>query len=436
MKKEILLIMVFFGIGAGISAQSWTALNAGLLKTAVNVEKISIVDKDVVWCVSGSTSPTHEFAVSTDGGVTFKKGTVKGMGTKQYFSDIFAISDKVAYVSVYSNPAAPGAVYKTTDGGATWTQQAPSTLFFDFNSFPNALHFWDENNGLAFGDPTSNNDDSNEIFTTNDGGTTWTQVPAANVPANTLPENGTYYNYNPLVVKDSTVWYPTVNGYLYRSDNKGQNWRRTKIDTTATIASLSFLDDKLTGIAVTNQAVPYKTIDGGETWTQMSGSANGPFPEIVSVPGTGIFVTSTASGAVRSAYSIDKGETWIKIDDVNQYYGLEFKDMNTGYAGGNPKTTGGLYKWNPGILDIKEETKLNKCQLYPNPVSGKLIIDLSRTELSSASIMLSNVQGQILKSINCTNNFSEMEINEPDGMYFITVRSANESFTTRVVVKK
>ena len=101
MKKGILLFIALFGIGAGLLAQSWTALNAGLLKTAVNIEKISIVDKNVVWCVAGSNSPTHEFAVSTDGGLTFKKGTVKGMGTKQYFSDIAAISDKVAYTECH-----------------------------------------------------------------------------------------------------------------------------------------------------------------------------------------------------------------------------------------------------------------------------------------------------------------------------------------------
>jgi hypothetical protein len=146
-------------------------------------------------------------------------------------------------------------------------------------------------------------------------------------------------------------------------------------------------------------------------------------------------VTATASGAVRSAYSIDKGETWIKIDDANQYYGLAFKDMNTGYAGGNPKTTGGIYKWNPGLLDLKEETTLNKCQMYPNPVSGKLVIDLSKTAYAAATITLSNVQGQILQTINCSNNFSEMEINEPDGMYFITVSSQEEQFTRRIVVK-
>ncbi|MFZ4544167.1 MAG: T9SS type A sorting domain-containing protein [Saprospiraceae bacterium] len=433
MKKQILLFLSVLVISTGLHAQSWTAQNAGFLKTAVNVEKISIVDKNIVWCVSGSSSPTHEFAVSTDGGATFKKGTIKEMGAKQYFSGIAAVSDKIAYVSVYANPAAAGAVLKTIDGGATWVQQGVGTVFAGASSFPNAIYFWDAMNGLVFGDPINN---VNEIYTTTDGGNTWNRTPNANIPPNENLNNGTYYNYDPLVVKGNTVWFPTVNGFLYKSTNRGLSWKKSNIDSTLQIYGISFLDDKLTGLAVASNGLMYKSTDGGDTWDIYAPIGPSPTNVLTSIPGTNIFVAANSNSSVKSSYSKDKGVNWVAIDADNQYYGLAFKDIYTGYAGGNPRTTGGIYKWNPQVLSIKDESPLSQCKLYPNPVSGKLLIDLSKTEFTSATITLSNIQGQKIKVLKCTDKFSEMEIGEPNGVYFITISSANEQFTQRIVVNK
>ncbi|MDZ7623614.1 MAG: hypothetical protein U5J96_04085 [Ignavibacteriaceae bacterium] len=54
------------------------------------------------------------------------------------------------------------AIYKTTDRGTTWTV-ASGVFLQNSASFPNTIHFFDQNNGVAMGDPV---DGFAEIYTT------------------------------------------------------------------------------------------------------------------------------------------------------------------------------------------------------------------------------------------------------------------------------
>jgi hypothetical protein len=72
-----------------------------------------------------------------------------------------------------------------------------SALYSSFNSFPNAIHFWDADNGIVIGDSDDNT--FFEVYTTANGGVDWIRVPAPNFPELLEAEYG-YYNYKSVAI--------------------------------------------------------------------------------------------------------------------------------------------------------------------------------------------------------------------------------------------
>jgi photosystem II stability/assembly factor-like uncharacterized protein len=93
-------------------------LTAQISGTTQGLIAVSPVNERVVWASGrGGT-----YVVTTNGGQTWRAGVVPGAEELQ-FRDVQGVSDKVAYLlSIGSNPT-DFRIYKTEDGGATWTIQ-------------------------------------------------------------------------------------------------------------------------------------------------------------------------------------------------------------------------------------------------------------------------------------------------------------------------
>src|ERR1700691_3762546 len=77
---------------------------------------VSPVDENVVWAV-GTNSV---FVVTTDGGTTWRAGTVPTPNSADVqLRDVQGVSAQVAYVMSIGNIPGDFAIYKTTDGGVT-----------------------------------------------------------------------------------------------------------------------------------------------------------------------------------------------------------------------------------------------------------------------------------------------------------------------------
>ena len=104
---------------------------------------MSPVNSRVVWASGrGGT-----FVVTTDGGQTWRAGVVPGAEALQ-FRDVQGVSDKVAYLLSIGN-GTDSRVYKTTNGGATWTLQFQNQ---DPNAFYDCFAFWTPRRGIAQSD--------------------------------------------------------------------------------------------------------------------------------------------------------------------------------------------------------------------------------------------------------------------------------------------
>src|SRR5213079_1995158 len=98
------------------------------------------VNPQVVW----ASGRAGTFTVTTDGGQTWNAGVVPGAEELQ-FRDVQAFSASVAYLmSIGTNPT-DFRVYKTLDGGATWTIQFENQIP---TGFYDGFAFWTPHRGI------------------------------------------------------------------------------------------------------------------------------------------------------------------------------------------------------------------------------------------------------------------------------------------------
>lgn len=356
MKKQVLtLLLSMIGIGAFSQTASWVSQASNFTPVSSGVRYVSAVDSNVVWICSydgsGGGANRQDFSRTTNGGALWTAGTT-GAPTNYDWSMIYGVNADTAFAMYFDAVAGSGGgIWRTTDGGATWTQLGVGSIF-NANSFPDVVHFWNSNDGWAMGDP---NNGYFEMYTTHDGGNTWTRVPQANIPANLSGEYGIVGHYS--VIGDN-IWFDTQKGRVYRSNDRGQTWRVSS--TGITVPSTGAIDicfySASQGIArlytaTTGVSIVKTTSDSGATWTTLATTGNFWGSDVKYVPGTVSKLVSTGADATNgftgSSYSNDGGATWVDIESGTQRTALGIADSSHMWCGGftSSPTAGGIYKY-------------------------------------------------------------------------------------------
>lgn len=214
--------------------------------------------------------------------------------------------------------------------------------------FYDSMRFWNNQEGIAIGDPTEN---CLSVIITRDGGKTWTKIPCENLPKVVDGEAAFAASNTNVIVKGNSTWIVSggKQSRVFYSPDKGISWEvyNTPIvqgEAMTGIFTADFYDEQLGCVAGGNyekQSQNFQnkaiTFDGGKTW-KLIGENTGFgyasciqfFPEskgekLLSVGGTGIFV------------SIDKGTTWTQLSSDNSFYTIRFIDPKTAILAGKNK---------------------------------------------------------------------------------------------------
>jgi len=344
MKKFIFTLATFVAISLNAIGQSgWTMVDSGL-PVGIGVGQISVGmnDNTALWglAINNDGSIYDAFTRSTDGGNTWETGTFNaGNGLSQ----LFAFDADVCW-AVFNTGADQG-LYKTVDGGVNWEKKGDA---YGSGSFANVIHFFDDMNGFAQGDPLGG---YYELYVTTDGGENWTRIDEPNIPAPTSGEYGITGNY--CAVGDN-IWWGTNQGRIFRSNDKGYTWdvSMTVFGAAQVVSSIMF--DESNGFAFRSylnlgiESVLNETNDGGETWTEFNTVGDSYARYFYHIPSTVNTVIGSAmdpTAGMGISISEDGGHNWTQITGGYAFQASAWLDLETGWCGTftTAKSSGGMY---------------------------------------------------------------------------------------------
>ena len=303
--------------------------------TINRLQAISAVNDQVAWASGvGGT-----YAVTTDGGTTWRSGVVPGASILE-FRDVEAQSDKVAYL-LAAGPGEFSRIYKTRDGGATWTKQWQNSLTFGFYD---CFAFWNRNSALVMADGLNGRF---PVLRTTDG-TTWKNI-GERLPA-ALPGEAAFAASGTCVATVGTgrAWIATggaATARILATTDGGNSWNAypTPIvqgTPSSGGVSVAFRDASHGILGGGELATPDSFVnniahssDGGVSWQLGAGT---PFPGSVYglsyVKGMGTTVVATGPGG--AAWSSDEGNSWTDLPGNLDYWAVTFASPTAGWMVG------------------------------------------------------------------------------------------------------
>jgi len=307
------------------------------------LQAVSPVDENVVW-VSGHAGT---YARTLDGGENWLPEVMRGQEMLQ-FRDVEAFDDSTAYL-MSAGTGNLSRIYRTDDAGGSWTLQYEAT---DREAFLDCMAFWDRDRGLAYGDAVEG---VLFILRTEDGGDTWSRVPAGNLPPALEGEGGFAASGTCLATgTDGRAWIATGNGdhpRVLRTSDWGATWEASDAPvpggTGAGLTTIRMEPQGGVGLAMggvigadtlrtDNVAL---TEDGGVTWSlaalpAMTGPVYGSaLVPMSNEPTPGALPVAVAVGPGGLDWSPDLGRSWMPVD-YTTYWAVAFASKETGWAVG------------------------------------------------------------------------------------------------------
>ncbi len=384
----------------------------------------------------------------------------------QRFDDVFFINENVGWAA----NGAYAAVYKTTDGGATWSTQVTEQSLGGNYYFRN-IEFLNENIGFL--------GTLNSLFLkTIDGGANW--LPVTNLPISPGAICGLDTVGTSTVYGCGAYFSPAL---IIKSTDSGATWTSIDMSSYATaLVEIQFIDENVgyASGANANGGIILKTTDGGTSWSLLYNSnVPGEYVwklQILSSNSDVIFgsVEANAPNNGKMIRSLDSGVNWISKEvPFTSVQAVGFLTENHGWMGGYTSSLGTnfpfmetqdggntwtdigvgsnlnrifflsnslayasgatIYKFSDNNLSNPNFIETNrtplKVAILPNPVKDKLNISIEFTQSDHVVIEIYEVSGKFIKSLKIdtidkasTKNYS-FDFPYPSGTYLLNLHN-------------
>ncbi len=312
----------------GFGALTLTAFAGCASEDALGVETVA-------WCTIDQPDPAASYGAAsftdpevgtvvggiyrtTDGGLTWT-AQQSPLGNARYEDVIFTDADTGTIVGD------DGTVLRTTDGGESWVAQQSGTAVS-----LRGVSFADANNGMIVGVEGT-------VLRTRDGGAAWTAQQSGVTTA----------LYGVWMRDAETATAVGASGTILHTVDGGDTWEPQASGTDDDLEAVSFAS-VTTGVAVGVDGLILRTTDGGEAWTGLDGYGTEPLHDVwfadenvaTIVGGGGTFLRTTDAGATWAREPTDA--SFLRLETVDSepvrifmtFLGVSMPDGENGVAVG------------------------------------------------------------------------------------------------------
>lgn len=282
-----------------------------------------------------------------------------------------------------------GLIMKSTNGGKNWSSYDASMHV----EFINDIHFYDNNYGIALGDPVNN---KFAVLYTANGGASWTKV---NDMPNAYSQEAGFVGSTDYL--GNNVYFGTNFGRLLMSTDRGQSWDFSTVENGKLISHIAFTDQEK-GLVIYDGTKVARTRDGGNSWVTGVfdfASLQQNIADLVAPEGTDAIIAYTNLGRIYITHNL--GATWEAILS----YQTQPMMTATHFISGETATA-----WNVGNTIGKT--------IYSFAPEKPEITLLGNTPVEFDTTATGQSDMQIVEFENTGNTvvtFSEAEIIVPDG---------------------
>lgn len=356
--------------------------------------------------IAGSFNGYGGYLKTTDGGNTWNSQMITfAPFTSIHFSDPDT-GTAVGY----------GVFFATTNSGTSWNNPAPPNSFMTDNwSF--------EGNTILIAS-------GNNVYKSTNGGNTWSaHTDTVTFESFFFLDQSTGY----AVGWDGTFAY---RGVISKTTDQGATWTHYILPNYSVLSSIHFPSQN-TGYAVgTNRVV--KTSDGGNTWSFLNvDSVNNYYNDVFFTSNTtGHVVGQNSQGNPFIMSTNDGGNTWITQTLTSGNHNLRSvwcTDANTCFAAGD---SGLVFKTtNAGGMSISEHSNTTRVKAYPNPFSGSFTIKIEGASLVNGTLRVYDVLGRETEVLNGLQG-NEIQVNKniSAGAYFYLLCEGQQTIASGKII--